>query len=295
MSHPSTQNPVLAALLALGMCAFVAAALICGKLLGQDVLGTPLHPLQVSFGRFLFAFVSLCLAYPVLRPRFRNPHLPRHVLRSLSGFIGVTFMFAATTLMPLSDATAISFLNPVICMILAIPFLGERVGPVRWLAASIAFIGAMILLRPGFDGIKVGALFALGAAALFGIELIFIKLLSRTESAVQILFVNNFIGLILATCAASFVWQSPNAHQWLALAGTGLFMVCAQACFVNAMRLADASFVAPITYASLIFSGLYDGVLFNQYPDKISIIGGAVILSGALLLAWREGLKQQSN
>jgi drug/metabolite transporter (DMT)-like permease len=68
----------------------------------------------------------------------RQPDLRTHVMRVLCGWTGVTLMFAAAAMIPLSDATAISFLNPVFCMILAIPLLGERVGPWRWLAAAIA-------------------------------------------------------------------------------------------------------------------------------------------------------------
>jgi drug/metabolite transporter (DMT)-like permease len=73
-----------------------------------------------------------------MRPRLTRPDWPTHTIRVLCGWSGVTLMFAAAAMIPLADATAISFLNPVFCMILAIPLLGERIGPWRWLAAAIA-------------------------------------------------------------------------------------------------------------------------------------------------------------
>jgi len=83
-------------------------------------------------------------------------------------------MFAAASQMPLGEATAISFLSPIAAMVLAIPLLGEKVGPVRWSAAVISCIGALILIRPGMDAFQLAALIALAAAIFMGIEVIFI-------------------------------------------------------------------------------------------------------------------------
>ena len=198
-------------------------------------------------------------------------------------------MFAAAAFIPLADATAISFLNPVFAMLLAIPLLGEKVGPIRWTAAVIALLGAVILSRPGSGALEAGALLALGAAILLGSELIIIKILSGREHRLQILLLNNIIGLAIATFAVLFVWQSPSFDQWLALAAIGVLMAAAQACFVNAVARADASFVAPFFYAALAFAALYDWVVFGVVPDRVSIIGAVIILAGAGLLAWREG------
>ncbi|MEL7259527.1 MAG: DMT family transporter, partial [Pseudomonadota bacterium] len=185
---------------------------------------------------------------------------------------------------------AISFLNPVFGMMLAIPLLGERVGPVRWSAAVIALVGAVILTRPGSGVIEMGALLALAAAMLLGAELIAIKRLSGREAPVQILLVNNVFGLCIATLAVLFVWATPTAAQWTALLALGVLMAAAQACFVNAMARADASFVAPFFYAALVFAAAYDAAVFGVSPDMVSVIGAAVILAGAGLLGWREAL-----
>lgn len=268
--------------------ALIAGTTLLAKALGTDTLGPALHPLQVSFGRFLFAWLVIAATVAVLRPTLTRPDLRTHTARTLCGWSGVTLMFAAAAAIPLADATAIAFLNPIFGMILAIPLLGERVGKWRWCAAAIALTGALILIRPGLAGVDVGALLALGAALALGLELIFIKRLSGRERPLQILFVNNTIGLLIATAAVIWVWQPPTPLQWAGLAGIGLLMACAQGFFVNAMARADASFVTPFSYLTLVFATLYDRALFGVVPTPASLAGAATIIAGAALLAWRE-------
>ncbi len=288
MFQAKQQNNALAAALIAVATAFIAATTLMAKALGSDALGPALHPLQISHGRFLFAFMALCCATLALRPTFARPHWGLHIARTTFGWGGVTLMFAAVAYIPLADATAITFLNPVFAMMLAIPLLGEKVGPVRWLAAGMALFGALILLRPTPESFQPAALLALGAAMVMGIELIFMKKLSRIEGPFQILFFNNMLGLIIATVAVVAFWVQPTGAQWAVLAALGLSMALAQTCFINAMARADASFVAPFSYGTLIFAALYDVVFYKVIPDAVTLIGAAIIISGAILLAVRE-------
>ena len=289
MFVPKDQNPFLAALLTLLASAFVAGTTLLAKMLGTDVLGPALNPVQISQGRFLFAFIAFSTAALVMKMRFTQVAWPTHAVRVVFGWGGVTLMFAAAAYIPLSDATAISFLNPVIGMLLAIPVLGERIGPVRLTAAAIALAGAMILLRPTPEAFQPAALLALGAAVALGLELIVMKRLTGREGPMQILLINNLIGVCIASAAALWVWIAPTPAQWAALAGIGLLMASAQTCFIDALARADASFVGPFFYATLVFAALYDFVVFGVRPDAVSFIGTAIILCGAGLLMWREG------
>ncbi|WP_299943909.1 DMT family transporter [uncultured Ruegeria sp.] len=291
---PIRQNPTLAALLILAASALIAGTTLLAKALGTDVLGPPLHPVQISHGRFLFAFLVIITAVGILRPRLSRPHWGLHIGRTSFGWMGITLMFASVAFIPIADATAISFLNPVFAMVLAIPLLKEGVGPWRWFAAIVALAGALVLLRPTPASFQPAALLALTAAVLIGMELIFIKKLSGREIPIQILLINNAMGLAIASVAVSFVFQIPTAKQWVALAGIGMLMACAQACFVNGMARADASFVAPISYVTLIFAAFYDFAIFGVIPDTISVIGSIVILTGGLILVWRETRQRQA-
>lgn len=285
---PPAPRPLLAAGLTICASALAAASTLLAKTLTTGALGPALSPLQVSFARYLFAFLIVTSAVALLRPRLVRPDWIGHLGRSGFGWLGVTLMFAAATYIPLADATAISFLNPVFAMILAALFLAERVGPWRWAGAAIALSGALILLRPTPAAFQPAALLALAAAVFIGIEITFMKRLVRRERALQVLFVNNGVGTLIAALGAAFVWLTPSPLQWLVLAGVGTSMVAAQTCFVNALARADSSYVTPFFYATLVFAALYDGWLFGIWPGWISILGMVVILGGALLLAWRE-------
>ena len=284
----SPQSPAASAGFMLMATVLIAGTTLAAKLLGGDSLGDPLHPLQISHGRFLFAFLAIGSVAGAMRLRVERPDLRSHVARSIAGWSGVTLMFAAVSFIPMADATAISFLNPVFAMVLAIPLLGERVGPWRWGAAGLAVVGAVVLIRPGAGSFQPAALLALASAMVLGVEIILIKRLSGREKPLQILLINNAIGLVVATVAVAFVFQWPSPAQWAALAALGLMMAGAQSCFIQSMKRADASFAVPFSYATLIFAGLYDFAVFDVVPVPSSLTGAAIIVTAALVLVWRE-------
>ena len=281
-------RPVLGAALMIGSCALIAATTLMAKALGRGLDGSTLHPLQVSAGRFCFAFLALLPIVAWLRPGFRGAPWMVHLGRSICGWAGVSCLFAAAALMPLADATAISFLSPLITMLLAIPLLGERVGPWRWGAAGIALCGALILIRPGSDAFQAAALVALAAAFFMGLEAILIKRLSDREPPIRILAINNAIGATVSLSVAAFVWIVPTPQQWAVLALLGVTMVSAQTLFIQSMKQGDASSVMPFFYATLVFAAFYDFVVFGDLPTLAGVIGAGLIVGGALLLAWRE-------
>jgi drug/metabolite transporter (DMT)-like permease len=124
MFVPKAQNPALAAALITVATAFIAATTLLAKALGTDTLGPALNPLQISHGRFLFAFLGLISVAAIVRPKFGKAHIGLHIGRTSFGWLGVTLMFASVAWIPMADATAISFLNPVFAMVLAIPPAG---------------------------------------------------------------------------------------------------------------------------------------------------------------------------
>ena len=259
------------------------------KLVGRDSLGDPLHPLQISHGRFLFAFLAITMVVMLKRPALRSTNIPLHIARSISGWTGISLMFAAVAFIPLADATAISFLNPVFAMVLAIPLLGERVGPWRFIAAAIALIGAVVLIRPGAGSFHPAAILALAAAMVMGLEITLIKRLTGREAPLQILWINNGIGLTVATMAVIWVWAPATPAQWAALVALGFMMALAQTCFIQSMKRAEASFAVLFSYATLVFAGLYDFGVFGVIPLPTSLLGAAIIIAGGVLLVWREG------
>ena len=176
----------------------------------------------------------------------------------------------------------------IFAMLLAVMFLGETVGRIRWGAALVALAGGVILLRPGAGALEPGAAIAFGAAIILAVEIILIKRITRVEPVLRFLFITNIMGVCMASAAAIPVWRPPSLVEWAVMAFVGLSMVTAQILFTTAMKIADASFIAPFFYATLIFAALYDAVWFGVIPGAVSAIGAAMILGGAMVLAWRE-------
>ena len=272
--------------------ALVAGTTLLAKVLGTGVAGSQIHPFQITAGRYLFAMIPILLYAIWKRPRIVRPRWGLHIARVACAWTGVTAMFMAAGLIPLSDATAISFLNPMFTMLFAIPILGETVGPRRWSAALLALFGALLLIRPGGATFQPAALIPLGGAVVLGLEAIIVKFLTRAENRFQILLISNSIGTIAALAVASLVWIAPSPAQWAALASIGLLMVSAQILFRTALARGDASFVMPLFYATLVYAALYDLVIFGVIPHVLSIAGGAIILLSALLMAWSARRRQ---
>jgi len=287
----------------LAAAALVAVTTLLAKALGRGIGGEPLPPFMVSAGRFAFAWLTLLPFVAWLRPSFKGAAWRLHAARSLCGWAGVSGMFAAAAVLPLADATAISFLNPMIAMVLAIPLLGERIGPWRWAAAAVALAGALVLIRPGAEAFQPVALVALASAVFMGLETILVKRLTGGESSsgetregepmLRILAINNALGAAIAVAVASVVWIWPSPTQWALLAAIGVVMVTAQAMFIQALRRGDASFVVPLFYATLVFAALYDLAVFGEIPTALSGLGAALIVAGAVLLAWRERVRTE--
>lgn len=265
---------------------FIGGTTMIAKLLGTDLLGKPLNPMQISHSRFFFAFILIFLFFLKTKSKIIQPNYKLHFSRSFCGWIGITILFGTSILIPVSDATALIFINPIFTMIFAIPLLGETVKTTKWFAVAITFIGAIVLIRPENNLLEIQFVYILlifGALAL-GLESIFIKILTIEEKPKQILLINNGIGLMISSIPIYFIWISPNIKQILALFFVGALMLCAQICFIQAMKRSEAHFVAPFFYFTLIFVCIYDFFIFQILPDKISIIGTTLIIVGGIIL-----------
>jgi len=277
-------RPVAAIVAMLGGSALIAVTSLLAKTLGLGEGGDGLHPMQISAGRFFFAFLVVGTVAAFRPPGFRGAAWPLHLGRSVCGWLGVTCLFAAAAQMPLADATAISFLSPVVTMLLAVLILREVVRRSGWAAVGLALLGALALIRPGTDAFQPAALIALGAAFFMGTESVLIKRLTGNEPLLRILLINNFFGMTIACTVALFVWQWPTPQEWALLGLLGFAMVCGQVLFLRAMKLGAASQVIPAFYSTLIFATLYDLAIFGVVPDAVALAGAAMILIGVLLL-----------
>ena len=275
----------------------IAGTTILAKILGTDKLGPPLNALQISNARFFFAFILIFIFFVITKSKIIRPSYKVHLGRSFCGWVGISILFGASSVIPVTDATAIVFTNPIFTMLLAIPLLGEKIKPLKWIAVIITFVGALILIRPesNFTNIQLIIIVLILGAFALGLESIFIKMLTLKENPKQILLINNSIGLLISLIPVYFIWITPTKLQILAMLGIGALMLCAQACFIQALRRSKAHFAVPYFYSTLIFVAIYDFLIFKIIPDNISFIGASLIIIGGISIYLSEIIKKPNT
>jgi len=255
-----------------------------------------LHPFEVAFFRNLFGLVFLApilFRYGVAPLRTRK--LKVHALRGILNLVSMLCFFYAVTIAPFADVTALTFTAPIFASALAILFLGERVGPVRWAAIVIGFLGAIVILRPGFGEIGLGPMLTIAAALLWALAMLVIKTLTRTESSLTITAYMMIVLAPMSFLAALPFWTWPEPQQYLELFVLAALGTCGHLCLNQALKEGDTSLVSPVDYIRLVWAALIGYLAFGEVPDAMTWIGGAMICGGAVFVAWHEGRRKSGT
>jgi drug/metabolite transporter (DMT)-like permease len=255
-------------------------------------LSGDLHPFEIAFFRNLFGLLPL-LPW-ILRwglALLRTDRLSLHLVRTAFNLMAMLSFFYALSITPLSEVTALGFSAPIFTTVLAVLVLGEVVGIRRWGAIALGFLGTLIILRPGFHEIGAGQLLTLFSSLAWACALMTIKTLSRTESSITI---TAYMGLLMVPASlvpAAFVWQWPAGAQWGWLLAIGLLGGAGQLCMTEALKQADTSVVMPIDFCKLIWVAVIAYLAFGEVPGLYTWLGGAVIFSSTLYIAYREQIR----
>jgi drug/metabolite transporter (DMT)-like permease len=254
-------------------------------------------PLQIIFFRNLFAFLPLL---PVLARgeglallRTRRPG--SHLGRAMLGFGAMICFFTAFALMPLADVIAISLSAPIFITAFSVPLLGERVGPRRWAAVLVGFVGVLVMVRPGGSVIAdAAALLPLAGAVLYALAMIATRKLGATERAPTTVFYFTLACTALSGLAQPFVWITPGLAGFALLVCVGLLGGCAQLLMTQALRVAPAAVVAPFDYSALVFSIGYGFLFWAEVPDWMLLAGAAIVVASGLYILRRETLRKSA-
>ena len=200
------------------------------------LLGQRLDSFQIAFFRCFFGFIAF-LPFVLLkkgRRAFRTTHFYGHFLRAAIGVAAIIAGFYATTRLPLTDSTAISFTAPLFMILTAIFLLGEKVRWRRGLATVAGFIGVLVMVRPDSGTLDMAAMVGLFAAFLAALSTTLIKRLSTTEAALTILVYFGLFSSILTAIPAYFVWHPLTGDDFAQLALVGALGAVGQFCQVRA-------------------------------------------------------------
>jgi drug/metabolite transporter (DMT)-like permease len=252
-----------------------------------------LDPLQVVFFRNAFGLLAMLPWLLRHGPAvLRTERLGLHALRAAIGIVAMVCWFTTLALLPLAEATALSFTAPIFTSLLAMLLLGEVMRARRWTATAVGFAGALIILRPGLTSLQPAALLAIVTALVWAGSTILVKVMARTESAGAIVTWLVLFSTPVSLLAALFVWQTPTLAQLGLAALLGTAGSAGHFCMTRALAVAEASAVMPFDYLRLPVVAGIAYLAFGEVPDLWVWLGGAVIAASGLYIVQREARLQ---
>ena len=252
--------------------------------------------LQVVWARYTgqTVLVALWLA-PRLRQLLRTRYPKMQALRSAFQFGATAFFFFSIGWIGLAEATAITDINPVLITLGAAVFLGEKLGPRRIIGVLVALCGAMIIIRPGSAVFSLTALLPLGCAICYAGYAIATRWVGRNEDAWTSLIYAALLGTLLTSAIMPFVWQPIAAGDVLRFLALGFLGAGAQFLLIRAFTTAEVSAIAPFGYMGIVFATFWGALLYDEFPDRWTIIGALVIVGAGLYVWHRETRAVQPN
>ncbi len=240
-------------------------------------------------------------------PALRTRRLGMHLLRAACVvFANMTF-FLGLAALPLAEGVALFFVSPLVITVFSVIFLKERVGPRRWAAIAVGFLGVLVVLRPGTEVFQPAALLPIAAAVGYAALHMLTRYIGKTESALAMSFYIQLSFIVISAGLGLFMgdgrfsgtgdasldflfraWTTPETSDWLVLLLVGAASSFGGFFISQAYRVAEAAVVAPFEYVAMPLAVLWGLLVFGEWPDAVAVAGIALILASGLYMIWRE-------
>ncbi len=249
------------------------------------------HLTEIAFYRFAFGLPPL-LVWMALTGSFGAWRTQRPLAHLWRGTIGLSTMivaFAAVTLLPLAEATTLSFIAPLFSVALSALLLGEQVGRYRWTAVAVGLIGVIVVMQPAGTrldplGLGLAVLAALGVAGVT----ITLRQIGKTERTPTIVLWFTCFAMLVTGVFLPFYGQAHDAETWAILLGLGLSGGIGQLFLTSSLRFAPVPVVVPFDYSQLLWAVLLGWLLWDTHPAMTTGIGAAIIVGSGLYTLYRE-------
>lgn len=246
---------------------------------------------------FFRALVTLVLLLPYMMvkkiPLF-GPNKFLLLVRSFSGFTALSLAFYVTKIIPLYDAAILNHTSTIFVALLSVFFLGEKLSGLLVLYIGLAFLGALLIIKPGFQWLSQAAFLGLLSGFFAAIAYIAIKKLHHRESSLTMVLDFSFVSALGSLIWLTFegaVW--PSTQQIFDLILLGLCGTFAQMLMTHAYKFAPASQVSPYQFSTVLFSTLWGILFWSEIPDAYSVLGAILIIAcGVGLLRINRKIKQ---
>lgn len=255
-----------------------------------------MHSFEIVFFRNLFGLVAilpLALRAGIGNLKSRQPGL--QLLRSAFGLVAMFTWFYALSVVPIAQATALSFTSVIFGSIGAALLLGERMRLRRWSAVLAGFAGTLVILRPGFGDVDPAALIVVLSSICWAGALLTVKRLSATDSVVCIVTWNSILLTVLSLPVAIPVWVTPSTEQLLWLSLIGLLATLGHLAMTGAFKASDATVVFPVDYTRLLWATVIGYLAFGEIPDIWTWIGGTIIFTSTTYISYREATLRRAR
>ncbi|MCE6078517.1 EamA family transporter [Agrobacterium vitis] len=248
--------------------------------------GETVHPFEIGFFRNVFGFIFLLPAlYRGSFQAMRTSRLHMHFLRGIVGLGATLTFFYALTVVPLVEVISISFAIPIFAVVLAALILRERPSLSQWALIFMGFVGALIIIRPGYVPLSFGTVIVVISALLNAFVYIIVKRLSRTDSSLSI---SAWMCVSVGTLSlpfAAYNWTWPTLYEYGLMALIGILATSAQYAIAEAFRNADASAMMPAEFLKLIWAAIIGYIVFSETVSFWVYFGAFVIILANMLSA----------
>jgi len=244
---------------------------------------------EIIWGRYFFHFALILVLFPRRIPTLlKSEDKGLQIARSILVLLATACMFVALGFMPLADAVAITFAGPLLIVALSALVLHETVGPRRWAAVIVGFIGVLVIIRPGAGVFQWAALLPVAVAFFYALYQILTRHLSHRSDPLSMLFYTALVGAVAMSVIAPFDWQAPTAAQWLMLAAAGFLGGLGHYAIIKAYERSETALVAPFAYTEIIWATTLGFFIFGDFPDLFTFVGTAIIVASGVYVLHRE-------
>jgi len=256
-------------------------------------LGRHIDVMQVVWARYTFALLlAFIISNPLSRPGLLRTARPALQIVRAAILLGSTMLnFFALKYLRLDQVLAITFSTPFVVAALSGPTLGEWVGPRRWAAIGVGFIGVLVVTRPGLGIVHPAAILAILAAFAYAAYFLTTRVLSRSDSNETTLFYSNFVGAALMLPVAPFFWTSPALWQLVLMILAGALASFGHYMLIAAHRRAPASLLSSFIYSQLVWVIALGYAVFGDVPDAYTLVGASIVIASGLYVFHRERVR----
>lgn len=249
--------------------------------------------LQLVFFKNLFGLIPLFFLIKKNFNLIRTKRLREHFLRSILALLTTYLLFYSLSLFPFTLVSSISFTSPLFITLLSLIILKEKVCGYSWIAIILGLIGVLVIIRPTGENFNLQILIPFGQVFLYSIGVIFIRVLTKTESDTSIIFYPTIFNLVMCMFIVPFDWDTPKGSNIILLVAIGILASIALLLKTHAYRITTLAVVMPYEYTSILWAMLYDFIFADRIPDIYSLLSiGLISFTGGYLLKIEAQKKQ---